>query len=155
MLSGVKEQLLDGDTVRQMAAQIGQQASGPKRDIKGERAELDQQITHVVESLAAVGRSDALTAKLKELEGRRADLERFDESTVEWLVVGAEDHWRALVADLENLRDYAEPHEVEQARVLLQEIIGEIEVREEPGGVFAYTRLNAATGYKDGAQERT
>jgi hypothetical protein len=33
-----------------------------------------------------------------------------------------------LVSDLENLRDYAEPDELEQARQLLQEIIGEVEV---------------------------
>lgn len=75
--SGVKEQLLDGDTVRQMAAKIRQQASSPKRDIRGERAELDQQINNIVESLAAVGRSDALTANLGELESTRSDLERF------------------------------------------------------------------------------
>jgi transposase-like protein len=32
--------------------------------------------------------------------------------------------------------------QVSQARYLIQEIIGEVEVKEEPDGVFACTRLN-------------
>ena len=71
------------------------------------------------------------------------------------LVTGAEGQWEALVADLENLREYATPDEVSSARGLLHEIIGEIEVKETTDGVFAYTRLNVASGYKDGAEKRT
>jgi len=56
------------------------------------------------------------------------------------------------VSDLENLRNYAEPDEVETARGLLREIIGEVEIKEETDGVFAYTKLNAISVYKAGAQ---
>ena len=65
----------------------------------------------------------------------------------------AEERWEALIADLENLPDYAEPDEPEQARGLLREIIREIEVREEPDGVFANPKLNAISGYKCGAED--
>ena len=71
------------------------------------------------------------------------------------LISGAADKWQEIVSDLENLRNYAEPDEVETARGLLREIIGEVEIREETDGVFAYTKLNAISVYKAGAQKRT
>jgi hypothetical protein len=48
----------------------------------------------------------------------------------------------------------ATPGEVETARGLLREIIGEVSITEKPDGIFAYTMLNA-TGYKAGAEKRT
>lgn len=60
--------------------------------------------------------------------------------------------WRRVV---ENLKDYSEPDKIQAAREALAGIIGEVEIKEEPSGVFAYTRLNAVSGYKAGAQERT
>jgi hypothetical protein len=55
---------------------------------------------------------------------------------------------------LENLRERATPGEVETARGLLREIIGEVSITEKPDGIWANTMLNV-TGYKDGAQKRT
>jgi len=63
--------------------------------------------------------------------------------------------WCEIAANLENLCDYANPDEVATARGLVREIIGEIEVKETTDGVFAYTKLNATSGYKVGAQKRT
>ncbi len=41
------------------------------------------------------------------------------------------------------------------ARGLLREIIGEVEIKEETDGVYAYMKLNAVSVYKAGAQKRT
>jgi hypothetical protein len=52
------------------------------------------------------------------------------------------------------LNQRATPGEVETARGLLREIIGEVSITEEPNGIFAYPKLNA-TGYKTEAEKRT
>ena len=70
------------------------------------------------------------------------------------IVVGAADKWAEVVTDLENLRERATPGEIETARGLLREIIGEVSIKQKPDGIFAYTMLSA-TGYKAGAQKRT
>ena len=46
-------------------------------------------------------------------------------------------------------------HEVARARELIRDIVGEIEFREKPDGVFAPASINAETDYRVGAQERT
>ncbi len=71
------------------------------------------------------------------------------------MIAGATEKWCEIASNLENISDYAKPDEVTEARRLVREIIGEIEVKETTDGVFAYTKLNAASGYKDGAQKRT
>ncbi len=38
---------------------------------------------------------------------------------------------------------------------LLREIIGEVGIKENGDGVFAYARLNSAAGYNGGAEKRT
>ncbi len=144
----------DGVQVRAMEKQIRKQAEAPKRNFKAEIATLDRQIQIVVESLVAVGNSDALTTKLRELESRRADVASAAKENPSPLVVGAADKWAEIVADLENLRTRATPGEVETARGLLREIIGEVTITEKPDGIFAYAKLGA-TGYKAGAQKRT
>ncbi len=69
--------------------------------------------------------------------------------------MGATEKWCEIASNLENLCDDAKPDEVTAARRLVREIVGEIEVKETTDGVFAYTKLNAVSGYKAGAQKRT
>ena len=126
----------------------------PKRDIKAEIKVLDRQIENVVDSLVTLGSSEALTAKLRDLEEQKEGLASYVPVTTD-LIVGATEKWCEIASNLENLCDYADPDEVTTARGLIREIIGEIEVKETPDGVFAYTKLNSASGYKSGAQKRT
>lgn len=155
LLGGIKEQLLDGKIVKEMVRQIRKQARMPKRDYKSEIDEIDQQIQNVVDSLATIGQSDALTEKLRDLEVRKAEMPTFVDLPNMPLIESATEKWKEIVSDLENLRNCANPDEVESARGILREIIGEVEIREEPDGVFAYTKLNAISVYKAGAQKRT
>ena len=96
----------------------------------------------------------ALTAKLRKLEEQREALSNQRPVTTD-LIAGATEKWCEIASNLENISDYAKPDEVIEARRLVREIIGEIEVKETTDGVFAYTKLNAASGYKAGAQKRT
>ena len=155
MLGGIKKQLLDPRLIKEMTSRIRRQARAPKPDYKAEIQRVDMQIQNVVDSLAAAGQSDALSNKLRELEDRRADFSAMSETPSVPLLAGASDEWKKIVMNLENLRLYAQPDEIETARGLLREIIGEVEVREEPGGVFAYSKLNITAGDKGGAQKRT
>jgi len=152
LLGGIKEQLLDGKIVKEMARQIRKQAMTPKRDYKSEIHEIDQQIQNVVDSLATIGQSDALTGKLRDLEIRKVEMPTFVDPPNMPLIESATEKWKEIVSDLENLRNCANPDEVESAREILREIIGEVEIREETDGVFAYTKLNAISVYKAGAQ---
>ena len=47
------------------------------------------------------------------------------------------------------------PDEIETARGLLREIIGEVVVRPTPDGTFAYPMMNSSGVNISGAQERT
>ena len=154
LLGGIKEQLLDPKVTKAMAKEIRKQARAPKRDYKAELSKIDRQIDNVVESLVSVGKSEALTGRLRELESKRAELEISAAAKPVPIQAGAADKWAEVVGDLENLRNRATAGEIETARGLLREIIGEVSITEKPDGIFAYTRLNA-TGYKAGAEKRT
>lgn len=155
LLSGVKEQLLAPEFAKKIAQAIRKKARAPNRDYKAELAKFDRQIKNVVDSIVDIGASSALSAKLKDLETRRERLLSASNAAPSSLVTGADKKWREIVGDLENLKDYAKPDEVERARSLLREIIGEVEIREEPAGTFAYVSVQTAGGYKDGAEKRT
>ncbi len=154
LLGGIKEQLLDPKVVAAMAKEINKLARKPKRDIKAEIKELDKKIGNTVDSLVSIGSSLALTTKLRELEARREELCVQKPVTTD-LITGATEKWCEIASNLECLSDLAKPDEITTARRVIREIIGEIEVKETTDGVFAYTKLNAASGDKAGAQKRT
>ena len=56
---------------------------------------------------------------------------------------------------MENLREYAKPDEMETARGLLREIIGEVIVKEEPDGTYAYPTISAKSVYISGTGRGT
>ncbi|MEX0708060.1 MAG: recombinase family protein [Woeseia sp.] len=153
-LAGIKAQLLDPKVIKAMTKQIQAEArkqSVPKKQAAAKLKRIEKQIQDVTETLCEVGRSDALTAKLKALESEKRSLQR--PATVP-LVVGAEKKWRTIVGELENLRKYAQPDEMESARAALREIVGEVSVVEEGPHVVAYSKVNSAV-YKPGAEKRT
>jgi hypothetical protein len=71
------------------------------------------------------------------------------------LMTGATDQWRELVTNLERLSKYAQPDELESARTILHDYIGEVSVVEDAKGVYGLVRVSNGAGYKSGAQERT
>ncbi len=151
LLAGIKSQLLDGKVTRQMAQEIQKRAksdSTTRTSAKKQIAEIDRKIQNVVDSLEAVGQSEALSDKLMELEDRKQELAPLLAlSTTSIIVPGAADKWREIVNNLENLREYAKPDEMETARGLLREIIGEVIVKEEPDGTYAYPTISAQSVY--------
>jgi len=65
------------------------------------------------------------------------------------LTTGAADQWRELVANLE----YARPDEMEIARAVIHDYIGQVSVVEDVRGVYGLVRMSNGAGYKSGAQE--
>jgi DNA invertase Pin-like site-specific DNA recombinase len=154
LLGGIKEQLLAGDVVKEMARQIRKRAKAPKRNYAAEIAKLDRQIESVVDTLVSVGQSRALTARLKDLEGHKADLVVASQAaSMQPILAGAEDTWKKIIGDLENLKDYTTPDQIEEARRLIRDIVGEVVVEETTDNVSIHAGL--LIGCKDGAQERT
>lgn len=101
-----------------------------------------------------MGKSEVLTAKLRELEKQKRTLAQ-QAPRVPALTTGAADQWHELVTNLENLGKYARPDEMEIARTVIHDYIGEVSVVEDANGVYGLVRMSNGAGYKSGAQERT
>ena len=159
LLNGIKEQLLDPEFSKAMAREIRRRAvSKPSNSTtKKEFSKLDRQINDLAETICEVGRSDILTEKLRDLEERKEWLtsQVAARRTPSKLVTGASDKWHDVVSNLENLRHYATPDEMESARAEIREIVGEVLMIERGAHVFAKTKLNENMGFNSGAQKRT
>ena len=157
LLADIKEQLLDPDFVKKVTKQIQHECrKQPKKSTSvAEIRKLDQQIKDLAETICDVGRSDILSAKLKDLEERREELASQLSATPTKMVAGAADQWKKVVSNLENLHKYARPDEVETAREALKGIIGEVKVAEEEHHVVAYPVIGNNVVYNSGAQKRT
>ncbi len=161
-MTDIKRQLLAPDFVKEITKRIRAEArkqSAPtvKADPSARRRALDRPINDLAEAICAGGRSDKLTAKLKELEAERrtlnAQVSSMTSSTK--LLPGATDKWREVVENLENLNKVAKPHEMEAARKALRGIIGEVSVVEEGDHILAYPMISKNAVYKGGAEKRT
>ncbi len=158
LLADIKRQLLAPEFAKEMAREIRKRVDDrPPSTTKKDIAKLDRQIQNVVDSLTAAGQSDALTAKLRDLEERKYQLTGNLEKAAPamFLTTGAQDKWHEIVSNLENIHKYAKPDEVEIAREALKGIIGEVTVVEEKHHVVAYPMLGANVVYNSGAQKRT
>ena len=159
LLADIKRQLLEPGFAKEMEREIRKRvhAHEPQPSTKKDIAKFDRQINDLAETICEVGRSDILTAKLRDLEERKATLASYlanVESTTH-LTVGAQDKWREIVSNLENIHKYAQPDEVETAREALKGIIGQVTVAEEKHHVVAYPMLGNNVVYNSGAQKRT
>ena len=159
LLSGIKEQLLDPDFAKAAAKRIRAEARQtiPKEASKAQLANLDRQIGDIAQTICDIGRSEVLSRKLKELESTRREILLRSEmrKAPTNLAVGAAEQWIKIVSDLENLRHYAQPDEMESARAAIREIVGEVLMVEKDAHVFAKTKLNENMGFNNGAQKRT
>ena len=61
--------------MKQVRSRLREQERPDKRTLKAELNRLDTQIGNVVDSLSDLGRSKALTAKLRDLEEVKTDIE--------------------------------------------------------------------------------
>ena len=153
LLADIKAQLLAPGFVKEIARTIRKQAKKEatprKRSSAKRRDDLERQIANVVDTLATVGKSAALTEKLKALETERAALTPVEpKSRPTQLIVGADDVWQDVVTNLEVLHKYASADEVAGARDALKGIIGEITVCEEGDEVVGYPSINNDLVYK-------
>jgi len=160
LLGGIKEQLLDPAFAKAMANRVRAVArQKPKAKSAGTALKtLDRQIKDLAETICEVGRSDILTKKLKDLESEKRQLAAdvsAQKATPVNLLAGAADQWTKIVSNLEDLRHYAKPDEMDSARAAIREIVGEISVFEKDSHVFAKTKLSENVGFKTGAQKRT
>ncbi len=157
-LVGIKSQLLDPTVIKEITRRIQAETrkNSPRSatDIERKLKELDRQINDLAETICEVGRSDIVTAKLKELEAERRSLNAQVSSVASAakLLPGATDKWREIVVDLENPNKVAQPDEMDTARRALRDIIGEVTVVEEDTGVIAYAKLSNDAVYKHGAE---
>ena len=159
LLAGIKEQLIAPEVVKvatkQVRAEIRKQGRS-KADNKSRIRVVSRQIDDLLETLIEVGKSEALTTKLRSLEKEKGELEKKSVSSIHQLVPKISDHWREIVSNLERLGERAKPDELETARELLRGLIGEVKITEENGHIFGNTALlSNSAGYKSGAQERT
>ena len=170
LLEGVKEKLLAPNMVKKALRQAQKRLRGVKRQkradpdvLHGQLETIDRQISDVVDTLVKVGRSDALTAKLADLETQRNEFaEHLNAAKAEVLEIPDiipqfAERWRKVVSDLErlHLQPGIAPEQLEKARNALQDFLGEIVINETPEGVFAEIGLKPVAVYNSGAQERT
>jgi hypothetical protein len=157
LLADLKRQFLDPEFVKAIAKQVRAQKlsdTSNSCDSEARRVELDRQISDIAQTICEVGRSDILTAKLKELEAERQQVGAAQPAA--FLTAGTSvQAWTKIVANLENLHKYAMPDEVETARAALRGIIGEVTVVEEKHHVVANPMLGHNVVYNSGAQKRT
>jgi hypothetical protein len=160
LLRGIKEQLLEPAFVKAVTKRIRAEARkgvASNIDVTHRVKKLDHQIRDLAETICEVGRSDILTAKLRELEAerQRLDTQISRASSPAKLLPGAADKWREIVSNLGNLKNYATHDEIGSARESIREIVGEVVVLEKDSHVFAYTKLNENMGLNSGAEKRT
>ena len=115
---------------------------------------IEKQIA-VVETLVAVGKSDALTGeapRTREAEAG-AHSKGIVGGTFQCSCRAPTDRWCDLSRTSETLE--STPDEMETARLILRDSISEVSVVENADGVYAFARLSSGAGYKNGAEERT
>ncbi len=155
--------MLDRAVIKTMAKQVRtrlREVQRPdKRLLEAELEGLEKQIAYVVDSLlSAVGRSEALTAKLKDLEAAKARVaaQLSAEVVPPRIVPDVESALRERVQMLECLpRDCTDdPALLEKARMSVKAMLGEVAVTED--GDAIYSEIDIGRAYiKNGAEERT
>ncbi len=152
MLEGIKREYLAPSVLKELSRQVQaalRKAKQPDtRSLKKAIKQFDEQITNVVESLTAVGQSDALTDKLRQLERDKAELlvQLAAEKRPPTIVPNITQLVRERIETLERLPEspYADVAVMDKARGALRDLLGEVTVVEEPDGVFARVDMGRA-----------
>lgn len=162
LLAGIKSEFqapaFIKDLSKRVRARLRDQKTPNKANLGRDLKLIESQINNVVESLSAIGTSDALTARLRRLELDRAALLAqiaHKPAPVEF-VPDVSKHVGRIVNQLEKLPEH--PHcdaeLMEKARAGLRGLLGEIVVIEESDGVYAQIEMGRAC-ITHGAEKRT
>ncbi len=152
MLEGIKREYLAPNVLKELSRQVQaalRKAKQPDtRSLKEDIKQFDEQITNVVETLTAVGQSDALTTKLRQLEQDKAELlvQLASEKRPPAIVPNVTKLVRARIETLERLPEspYTDAAVMDKARGALRDLLGEVTVVEEPDGVFSRVDMGRA-----------
>lgn len=143
---------------RQVRARLRQMEQPDRSGLKAELVRLEKQISNVVDTLSAVGRSGALTTKLQQLESEKARIEATISAAAKppRIVPNVEKVLRERITTLEQMpRDaVADPALMEKARAAVKALLGSVSVVEEGDAIFAEVDFGRAY-INHGAEKRT
>ena len=145
LLEGVKSEYLAPGVIKDIAKKVQAKLRKVKRPdqrvLKAKLGRLNNQITNVVETLTAVGKSEALTSKLRELEAEKDAIAAriISEPAMPRIVPNVQQTIRAQIKTLERLsaNPYADETILERTRAALRGLLGVVTVTEQHGDVFA------------------
>ena len=152
LLQGIKAEFLAPGVVRELSKRVHAQLRQVKRpDMTGLKEELrstDHQIGNVVDALADLGRSDALTAKLRKLEAKKAEIELKLSSQLApaEIVPHLASRVRERIETLEHIPQspYTNQDITDNARAALKGLLGNVTLIEEGDVVYADLEMGRA-----------
>ena len=155
LLAGIKRDLFTPEGIklfqaetRRLLAEARKARQPDTTALQAELAELDVQISRMVEAIANGTDSPALHARLKEAEAHKAELEtRLDVGstaldTVADVLPGAVDRFRELVADMGNTTQT----EVNRIRTQIKKLVGEITLHPSENGEYLEAEMEGDYG---------
>jgi hypothetical protein len=165
LLAGIKAKVTSPPYIKAMSAAVraklrDREQRGDKRALAAEIGRVERELGNAVDALVSLGKSAAILARVRELEGRKAALES-ELRTVAKPVQLVPNVERLVAARIEKLEEAARDPSGERVRVEAQDLIGSVKVLEEGAHIIAVldgTRLLMQGGglhVTHGAQERT
>lgn len=172
LLEGIKREYLAPGVLRELTKRVQARLRELKTPDKGKLQRdlrlVERQIENVVESLSSLGMSEALTAKLRQLEADRAALKAriAANPAPPEIVPDVQKHVRSVIEGLERVAvplkggsvpdgyRKVDPETMHRVRTGLRGVLGEVKVIEEPSGIFAELDVGRAC-ITAGAEERT
>ena len=141
LLSVIRDELLSPNALAELQRALREASSAAVRDnkkrnhsISSRQAELDREIANMVQAIATMGISPAISQRLTAAERERDDLRKLAASKP--IDCGLSDivpRYKRLVADLPG----ALAHDLTRSRAMLREIFGEIRLVESGPDLFA------------------
>jgi site-specific DNA recombinase len=134
--AGVRDELLSESTLRWAELEIAKSVlQPPTQDAKRLRAELDNvaaEIERIVDAVCKVGISTALTGRLKMLEQRQRELSAEIRAAEKMVVLpdraAIAAKWQELVDGLGDLPGRLDESEIDEARAVLRDYVGQVRV---------------------------
>ena len=145
IIGEIRQMLLSPGAIAELHAEVRRLLKAAAKDLgKGRTdalkrlSEIDIEITRVIDTLISIGSSQALSDKLKALELEKARLSKIAEAerTLETAIPDIKDvkgKYREKLMDLQN----ALKSDVEKARTMLRDILGEIRIYQDGKSVYA------------------
>ena len=162
LLEGIKAEYMAPKVIKELAGRVQARLRQVKRPdqkaLKSDLNRVDKQIENVIDALADVGRSKALSAKLKQLESERDTLraELNNRPPPPQIVPNVGKHLRTLIGSLEDIPQHPNRDDAlnDKAREAVRALIGNATVVEDNESVYAEIEMGRAC-ITHGAQERT